>query len=731
MTIDEKIAQITGAWVHDGDIAASGLTPEQYFKRELPNGVGTVAPMQGQPIARDVAFRNDLQRYLVEGTRLGVPAMFHDEGCHGVVESESSSFPCPLGLACSWDPALAERIYSVVASEMRSRGAQHALAPVVDVARDPRWGRIDETMGEDPYLNAHMGAAIVRGLQGSADGTVDGKHVISTLKHFTGHGTPEGGLNRSPSVSTPRTLREVDLAPFAYIVRTAHPGAVMPSYNEVDGVPSHANRWLLHDVLRGEYGFTGLVVSDYYGIRLLRDGHHIAASLADAGALALNAGVQMELPVPASFPGLKDALEKGSVTTAQIDDAAGAVLAVKIRLGLFEHPYADLATARAAAERPESRALALEAARESIVLLKNDGILPLSTDRAHTIAVIGPNAAVARLGSYSGTPSHSVSLLEGIRGKVGDKAKVLYAQGCVLVKGDSGNAFANWQVPTVVLATDEENRPLIEEARRVAAQADVVVLAIGETEALSREAWSEDHPGDADTLELRGSQRALADAVLGSGKPVVIYLTNGRPLAIGQLKRNSSAIVEGWYMGEETGTAAADILFGDVSPSGKLTVSFPASVGEIPAYYSRKPYAGYVGYQFGAGGPLWRFGDGLSYTTFKYENPRLRDAMIATDGETIATIDVSNTGSREADEIVQLYVHQDVSSVTRAVVELKGFERVHLRPGERKTVSFPIAREALALCGMDMKFRVEPGTFKLILGPSSSEGQTVALTVHR
>jgi beta-glucosidase len=299
------------------------------------------------------------------------------------------------------------------------------------------------------------------------------------------------------------------------------------------------------------------------------------------------------------------------------------------------------------------------------------------------------------------------------------------------VKGDSGNAFANWQVPTVVLATDEENRPLIEEARRVAAQADVVVLAIGETEALIREAWSEDHPGDADTLELRGSQRALADAVLGSGKPVVIYLTNGRPLAIGQLKRNSSAIVEGWYMGEETGTAAADILFGDVSPSGKLTVSFPASVGEIPAYYSRKPYAGYVGYQFGAGGPLWRFGDGLSYTTFKYENPRLRDAMIATDGETIATIDVSNTGSREADEIVQLYVHQDVSSVTRAVVELKGFERVHLRPGERKTVSFPIAREALALCGMDMKFRVEPGTFKLILGPSSSEGQTVALTVHR
>jgi beta-glucosidase len=350
----------------------------------------------------------------------------------------------------------------------------------------------------------------------------------------------------------------------------------MPSYNEIDGVPSHANRWLLHDILRGEFGFTGLIVSDYSGIVLLKDGHHVAGSLADAGALALTAGVQMELPEPASYPSLREALEAGSVTTAQIDEAAGAVLTWKFRLGLFEHPYADLAKAKAAAERPESRALALEAAHESIVLLKNNGLLPLSTGRMHTIAVIGPNAAVARLGSYSGTPSHSVSLLEGIRRKVDGKAKVLYAQGCVLVKDDAGNAFANWQVPTVVLATDDENRPLIDEAKQVAVQADVVILAIGETEALCREAWSSDHLGDVDTLDLRGSQRLLIDAILATGKPVVVYLSNGRPLAIGQLKQDASAIIEGWYMGEETGTAAADILFGDVSPSGKLTVSFPA-----------------------------------------------------------------------------------------------------------------------------------------------------------
>jgi len=731
MTLDEKIGQITGAWIHADTIAKSGLTPEQYFRKTIANGVGTVAPMQGQPVEGDVAYRNQLQKYLVEETRLGIPAMFHDEGCHGLVETEASSFPSPLGLACSWDPTLATRIYNVVASEMRSRGAQQALAPVVDVARDPRWGRIDETMGEDPYLNAHMGAAIVQGLQGSANGTVDEEHVISTLKHFTGHGTPEGGLNRSPSVSTARTLREVDLVPFAYIVRMAHPGAVMPSYNEIDGVPSHANRWLLHDVLRGELGFTGLIVSDYSGIVLLKDGHHVAGSHADAGALALTAGVQMELPEPASYPSLREALEAGSVTTAQIDEAAGAVLTWKFRLGLFEHPYADLAKAKAAAERPESRALALEAARESIVLLKNNGLLPLSTDRVHTIAVIGPNAAVARLGSYSGTPNHSVSLLEGIRRKVGVKAKILYAQGCVLVKDDTGNAFANWQVPTVVLATDDENRPLIDEAKQVAAQADVVILAIGETEALCREAWSNDHLGDVDTLDLRGSQRLLVDAVLATGKPVIVYLSNGRPLAIGRLKQEASAIIEGWYMGEETGTAAADILFGDVSPSGKLTVSFPASVGDIPAYYSKKPYAGYFGYAFGTHSPLWRFGEGLSYTTFRYENPRLRDTVIAADGSTVASVDVVNTGSREADEIVQLYVHQDVSSVTRAVVALKGFQRIHLKPGERKAVSFAITPDTLALWDIDMKFRVEPGTFKLILGPSSAEGPAVTLTVSR
>lgn len=733
MTLDEKIGQITGAWIHLDDIAKSGLTQDQYLKKLIPNGVGSVAPLQRLLVEQDVAFRNGVQRFLIKETRLGIPAMFHDEGCHGLVKPGASSFPNPIGLACSWDPTLAERIYNVVAAEMRNRGAQLALAPVVDVARDPRWGRFDETMGEDPYLNSRMGAAIVRGFQGSADGTVDEQHVISTLKHFSGHGTPEGGLNKSPSVSTPRVLREVDLQPFAYIISNAHPGAVMPSYNEIDGVPSHGSHWLLQDVLRGEFGFKGLIVSDYGGIGLLYSAHHIAGSLQQAGALALRAGVQLELPNPESFPGLQEALRSGTVTTAEIDSAAAEVLTLKFRLGLFERPYADLGKAKAAAERPEARALALEAARESIVLLKNDGILPLSKERVRTIAVIGPNADVARLGSYSGTPSHSVTLLEGIRDNVGEKVKVLYAKGCMLAKNDTGNAFNSWNNNLVVMSTEEDNKPLIEEAKRIAAQADVVILAVGESEALSRESWSDpptDHLGDADTLELRGSQSALADAIFTLGKPVIVYLNNSRPLAIGRLKEKSSAIIEGWCMGEESGTAAANILFGDVSPSGKLTVSFPSSAGDIPAYYSKKPFAGQIGYEFGQKETLWRFGDGLSYTTFRYENPRLQDTVIAPDGSTVASVDVVNTGGCEADEIVQLYVHQDVSSVTRAVEELKGFQRIHLRPGERKTVSFKVTQDALALWDLDMRFKVEPGTFKLTLGPSLSGGQVVTLTVH-
>jgi beta-glucosidase len=336
---------------------------------------------------------------------------------------------------------------------------------------------------------------------------------------------------------------------------------------------------------------------------------------------------------------------------------------------------------------------------------------------------------VVRLGSYSGTPLREVSLLDGVRARAGGRVKVTFAPGCIFDKKDTKNAFYGWKFENPVIATDEENRQLVADARKVAAEADVVILAIGENEATNREAWSPEHLGDSATLELRGSQRMLAEAVLSTGKPVVVYLSNARPLEIGFLKEKAHAIIEGWYMGEETGTAAAEILFGDVSPSGKLTASFPVSTGQIPAYYSKKPYAGPFAYQFSDNAPLWPFGYGLSYTTFRYENVRLREGKIVAGASTEASVDVVNTGTREADEIVQMYVHQDVSSVTRAVKELKGFKRIHLKPGERSTVTFPVAPEALALWDIDMKFTVEPGAFEIFIGPSSAEGVSATLTV--
>jgi beta-glucosidase len=731
MTVREKIAQMTGFWSPTpAKLVESGeLFSPEYYRRSFPDGVGSVGP-SNIGLALDVRYRNAIQKFLCEETRMGIPAFFHDEGCHGLMKPEATSFPNPLGLAGSWDPELCRMIFDAVAREMRARGGQHALAPVIDVARDPRWGRIEETFGEDPYLNSRLGSAAVEGLQGSTDGTVDGDHVLATLKHYVGHGTPEGGLNCSPSVCGLRELRGVHLAPFAHVLKTTRPATVMPSYNEVDGIPLHASTWLLKDVLRGELGFPGLIVSDYYGVARLQTGHRVAAKKGDAALLGFKAGVQLELPEAYAYPELEQCLKDGSVTIDQIDLAVGALLTWKIQLGLFENPYFDAGKAAAAVRVPARRELALRAAEESIVLLKNDGgFLPLSTERYGKIAVIGPNSNIVRLGGYSGNPLESVSILEGVRKRVAGRAEVLHARGCVLVRREPATAYERSKSEDVALATDEENRPLIEEAGRVAAGADVVILAVGETESLCREAYSTTVVGDVTSLDLPGSQPALVREVLAAGKPVVVYLMNGRPLVLGELGARAAAILEGWYMGQETGTAAARILFGDVSPSGKLTVSFPKSVGHIPVYHSKRPYSGPFPYVFSDNEPKYPFGHGLSYTTFAYTNPRLRDARIGSDGATVASIDVTNTGTREADEVVQLYLSAEVNLVTRPVKELKGFERIRLIPGETRTVRFPLDAEVLAFWNAEMRFRVEPGAFRVTMGPSSVAGESVTLTV--
>ena len=732
MSVREKIAQLTGFWnpapaklVETGEFFTS-----DYYRRSFPDGVGSVGP-SNIGLELDVRYRNAVQKFLVEETRLGIPAVFHDEGCHGLMKPSATSFPNPLGLACSWDPGLFRSIYDVVAREMRARGGQHALAPVIDVARDPRWGRVEETFGEDPHLNGRLGSAAVVGLQGSADGTVDREHVMATLKHYVGHGTPEGGLNCSPSMTGTRELRGVHLVPFAHVLRTARPATVMPSYNEVDGIPVHASAWLLQEVLRGELGFDGLIVSDYFGVMRLQTGHRVAATKAEAARLAFQAGVQLELPEPYAYQELEQCLQDGTVALEEIDRAAGAVLAWKFRLGLFEEPYFDAGRAWGAVRAEGRRELALRAAEESIVLLKNDGgILPLAIERLAKIAVIGPNADVVRLGGYSGGPLESVSLHDGIRARVAGRAQVLHARGCVLVKDEPATAYERSKSEDVVLASDEENGLLIAEARRVAEEADVVILAVGETESLCREAYSAKVVGDVTSLELPGSQPALVRAVLAAGKPVVAYLMNGRPLVLGELGAQAAAILEGWYMGQETGTAAARILFGDTVPSGKLTISFPRSVGHIPVYHSKRPYAGPFPYVFSDNNPVYPFGHGLSYTTFAYANPKLRDPSIGCDGTTVASIEVTNTGKREADEVVQMYVGAEVSLVTRPVKELKGFQRIRLRPGETRAIEFPLDAETLAFWNADMEFRVAPGSYRITMGPSSVAGESVTLAVR-
>jgi beta-glucosidase len=610
----------------------------------------------------------------------------------------------------------------VAAREVRARGAFQVLAPVVDVARDPRWGRIEETYGEDPYLVGELGVAAVRGYQGDTLPLKPGK-VFATLKHMTGHGQPESGTNVGPANISERILREVFFPPFINAVQRANAQAVMPSYNEIDGVPSHASVWLLHDILRGEMGFKGVVVSDYWGIRDLATLHHVEPDAMTAGARALAAGVDVDFPDGDSFDKLPQALEKGLVTQAQIDDAVRRVLRMKFLAGLFENPYADAAYAEKNTDNPEARALAAEAARKSIVLLKNDGALPLSLAKLKTLAVIGPNAATEQIGGYSDVPTRVVTMLDGIRAKVGERVRIVHAEGVRIT--DQGD----WWMDDVKLASPEENRVRIADAVKVAQGADAIVLFVGGNAAISREAWDMKHMGDATSIELVGEQNELARAMFALGKPVIVVLINGRPYAVSEIAARANALVEGWYLGQEGGTAMADVLFGDANPGGKLPVTIARSVGQLPMFYNQKPSA-HRGYIFDTTAPLFPFGFGLSYTTFEIGAPSLSAAKIARDGSVNVTVEVRNTGSVAGDEVVQLYVRDVVSSVTRPVKELKGFRRVTLLPGAVTRVNFKLDSESFALWDKDMKRVVEPGEFTIYTGANSADLKEATLQIE-
>lgn len=727
MTLEEKAAQMICVWRQKSEtlVDEKGEFDPQRAAAAFKDGhglgqVGRPSDAGGGRDARGMAeLTNAIQKFFIEKSRLGIPVIFHEECLHGHAARDATSFPQPIALASTFNTELVEEVYATTAEEARVRGAHQALTPVVDVARDPRWGRVEETFGEDPHLVAQMGIAAVRGFQGDARFR-DRKHLIATLKHFAAHGQPESGMNCAPANVSLRVLRETFLHPFKEAIQKAGAISVMASYNEIDGVPSHANRWLLRDVLRGEWGFGGFVVSDYYAIWELHyrpetHGHFIAADKREACRLAVRAGVNIELPEPDCYLHLVELVREGRLREEELDELVAPMLLWKFKLGLFDDPYVDPDEAERIVGSERNRSLALRAAREAVTLLKNDEqLLPLDLTRFKRIAVIGPNAHRVLLGGYSGVPKSYVTVLDGIKERVRHRAEVLYAEGCGLTIGGS------WDQDEVVLSDPEEDRKLIAEAVRVAERADVVILCIGENEQLSREAWSLAHMGDRASLDLVGRQEELFQALVATGKPIVVLLFNGRPLSINSVSRDAAAILECWYLGQETGRAVAEVLFGDFNPCGKLPITIPRSAGHLPAFYNHKPSAR-RGYLFDDASPLYAFGYGLSYTNFSIENVRLERERIGRDEATRVFADIVNEGTRAGAEVVQLYVRDLISSVTRPVKELKGFRKVFLNPGEKRTIALEITPETLAFYDIEMNYTVEPGEFEIMIGRSSRD----------
>ncbi|HEY3134539.1 MAG TPA: glycoside hydrolase family 3 N-terminal domain-containing protein [Blastocatellia bacterium] len=736
MTVEEKIAQTESIWVTSqlkSLIDRNGnFAPDSKMQEILKNGIGHIgsasqgssdaekaaAPYYGKGPRAMANFTNTIQRYVIEHNRLGIPAIFHEEALHGLATPGATSFPQAIALASTWDVDLVKEVFTVAALEGRSRGVDQVLAPDLDLGREPRWGRIEETYGEDPYLVSRMAVAAVSGFQGTGP-NVDKRHVIATVKHFAAHGQPEGGTNVAPANFSERILREQFFYPFRIAVTEAGAMSVMPSYNEIDGLPSHANRWLLQKVLRDEWGFKGYLVSDYFAINELITRHHIAADQADAARRAIEAGVDLELPIIQCNNTLVDQIKDGRVSMTTLDKAVARVLRAKFLLGLFDKPYVDPNEAERVSETAEHRALALKAAREAIILLKNENsLLPLDRTRLRSIAVIGPNAGYVELGEYSGGPTHKVSIVDGIRNKAGSQIKVNYAEGCKITLGDRKTGVPTWANDEIRLSNPADDRKSIAEAVQVAKASDVAVVVVGDNVETTREGWAENHLGDRDSLDLLGLQNDLVKAIVETGKPTIVVLIGGRPLTINYIAEKVPAVFQGWYLGQETGTAVADVLFGDVNPSGKLPVTMPRNVGQLPVYYYQKPSAK-RGYLFSNREPLYVFGHGLSYTTYKYGNLRIAPARTGPTGQATVTVDVTNTGRMAGDEIVQLYIRDDVSSVTRPVKELKDFRRVHLEPGQTQAVQFVITPDKLSFLNEEMHRVVEPGSFTIMIGPSS------------
>lgn len=738
MTLEEKVAQLIS--VSPESLLEDGSLSPEKADENIQQGIGQITRIAGATnlMPREAArVYNEIQSYLKENTRLGIPALAHEECLSGLMGKGGTTFPQAIGMASSWDPDLMHDMTDVIRKQMRSIGATLALSPLADLGRDPRWGRIEETFGEDQYLTAVMAKSFVEGLAG--ENLKDG--VTGTLKHFAGHGSCEGGRNHAPVNVSRREFAEHFLFPYEAVIKTTDIASVMNAYHDVDGIPCAASKRLLTDILRGEWEFDGVVVSDYFSIEMLHTEHKVAANLKQAAVMALEAGLDIELPACNCYEYLIEAVEEGLLSEAVIDEAVRRHLKLKDKLGLFDDPFVDEGKVSAHFETVPQRDLARRAAGRSIVLLNNeDDLLPLDENNIDSLALIGPSADSTRnlLGDYAYSAHveskedsvQVVSIFEGLKNKLQDEVEINYAQGCPLIA---------------------EDRSGFDDALESARKSEVAVLVLGGRSGLANVVEEEDDGGNIDedgfyglddmtfsttveevsdtagehndrtSLGLPGLQLELLQEIEATGTPVVLVLINGRPLSINWAADNVPAILEAWLPGEEGGNAVADVLFGDVNPGGKLPVSIPKHTGQIPINYNRKPLSHNRDYLFRDNRPLYPFGYGQSYTDFKYRNLNIDNKTPAGSDKLKIEAVVENIGDVYGEEVVQLYINDPYASRTRPRRELKGFKRAGLEPGERKKITFRLSTEQLSFYDIDENLIIESGKYNVMIGSSSED----------
>ena len=721
MTLEEKTCQTATLYGYNRVLKDELPTPDwknQIWKDGIANidehlngwGPGSKS-IYATDLEKHVWAMNETQRFFIEETRLGIPADFTNEGLRGVAAPVATSFPSESGLGHTWDTELVREVGRITAREARAMGYTNIYAPTLDVARDQRWGRVEDVYGEDPYLASRLGVEMVKGLQ-------ENYTVASTAKHFAvysvGKGAREGQARTDPQVS-PREVENILLPPFIAAIKEAGVLGVMSSYNDYDSIPVTGSDYWLTQRLRKDFGFKGYVVSDSAAVEYLYNKHAVATDMKDAVRQSILAGLNVKTnftrPEDFILP-LRELVKEGKVPVKILDDRVRDVLRVKFTIGLFDHPYIEDANrTKSIVNSAESQQVALRAARESLVLLKNDkNVLPLSK-QIRSIAVIGPNADDQTLTNYRYGPSavQSVTVRQGIQNLLGSSVKVNYAKGCEVVN----EHWPETEVLPEPLTTEEQRQ--IDEAVEAAKNSEISIVVLGDSSKTVGESASRT------SLDLPGRQLELVQAVYAVGKPVIVVLLNGRPISINWVNKYVPGIIEGWFPGAQGGTAIAEVLFGDYNPGGKLTMTFPKTAGQIPYNFPTKPSAQWEGEKSRVNGALYYFGYGLSYTTFAYSNLRVTPTQQKAGGNVTVSVDVQNTGTREGTEIVQLYTRDLVSSVTTYEKNLRGFQRVSLKPGETKTITFTLTPADLSLWDREMKFVVEPGMFRVMIGASSED----------